>query len=365
MHTLIRTLALSLCVAAAACGGSPTGPDSAGSGGATIAGTAAIASSNKSADTLSGSPAAGLTVTIAGSNLSATTNAFGYFQINGVPNGNVRLQFRQSGVDASAEVPNVSGQQLVTIEVQVSGSTATIVSDTRSESKVSICHRTEGSHGYHMITVAQEAEPAHRDHGDAKPTERVPGTQAQIFDQNCQAIGPAVDIEKYTNGEDADSGTGPSIPVGNQVTWTYVVTNTGTVTLSAIVVQDSKEGSISCPKTSLAANESMTCSKSGVAVLGQYENEGSVSATGPNPSGSGTSTVTDRDMSHYLGVSPTTDDDGGPKVELCHRTGNGSYHLISVSISAEPAHRAHGDGKIGESVPGQAGKVFGSGCSVR
>jgi hypothetical protein len=101
-----------------------------------------------------------------------------------------------------------------------------------------------------------------------------------------------------------------------------------------------------------------------VAVLGQYENEGSVSATGPNPSGSGTSTVSDRDMSHYLGVAPTTEDDG-PKVELCHRTGNGSYHLISVSINAEPAHRAHGDGKIGESVPGQAGKTFGSGCSVR
>ena len=365
MHTLTRTLLVSLCVVTAACGGSPTGPDSSGGpGGATIAGTAAIASSNKSVNTLSGVPAAGLTVTIAGSNLSATANASGYFQINGVPTGNVRLQFRQSGVDATADVQNVSGQQLVTIEVQVSGSTATIVSDTRSESKVSLCHRTEGSHGYHMITVAQDAEPAHRDHGDAKPTERVPGTQAQIFNQNCEAIGPAVDIEKYTNGDDADSGSGPTIPVGSQVTWTYVVTNTGTVTLSGIVVQDTREGTITCPKTTLTANESMTCSKSSVAVLGQYENEGSVRATGANPSGSGTVEVTDRDMSHYLGVIPTEDGDG-PKVELCHRTGNGSYHLISVSVSAEPAHRAHGDGQIGEAVPGQAGKTFGSGCSVR
>ena len=365
MQTFTRTLLTSLCLAVAACGGSPTGPDSSGgSGGATIAGTAAIASANKSVNTLSGVPAAGLTVTVAGSNLSTTTNGSGYFQITGVPSGNVRLQFRQSGVDASAEVPNVGGQQLVTIEVQVSGSTATIVSDTRSESKVSLCHKTEGSHGYHMITVAPEAEPAHRDHGDAKPTERVPGTQAQVFDQTCQAVGPAVDIEKYTNGDDADSGSGPTITVGNQVTWTYVVTNTGTVPLSAVSVQDTKEGAISCPKTSLVAGESMTCSKSSVAVLGQYENEGSVTATGANPSGSGTLTVSDRDMSHYLGVSPTTEEEG-PKVELCHRTGNGSYHLISVSTSAEPAHRAHGDGKIGEAVPGQAGKTFGSGCSVR
>lgn len=364
MHTLTRTLFVSLCAVAAACGGSPTGPDSAGgSGGATIAGTAAIASANKSVDTLAGVPAAGLTVTVAGSNLSTTTNGSGYFQINGVPAGNVRLQFRQSGVDASAEVQNVGGQQLVTIEVQVSGSTATIVSDTRSEAKVSLCHRTEGSHGYHMITVAPESESAHRDHGDAKPTERVPGTQAQIFDQTCQAIGPAVDLEKYTNGEDADSGTGPTITVGSQVTWTYVVTNTGTVTLSAVAVQDTKEGTITCPKTSLTANESMTCTKSSVAVLGQYENEGSVTATGPNPTGSGTSTVSDKDMSHYLGVAPTTDE--GAKVDLCHLTGAGFYVSISVGLSAEPAHRAHGDGKIGEAVPGQAGKTFGTGCSVR
>jgi uncharacterized repeat protein (TIGR01451 family) len=364
MHTLTRTLFISLCATVAACGGSPTGPGSAGGpAGATIAGTAAIASSNKSVNTLSGAPAAGLTVTIAGSNLTATTNASGYFQFTGVPAGNVRLQFRQSGIDASAEVPNVSGQQLVTIEVQVSGATATIVSDTRTDHKVTMCHRTEGAQGYHMITVAQDAESAHRDHGDAKPTERVPGTQAQIFDQNCQAIGPAVDVEKYTNGEDADSGSGPRIEVGDPVTWTYVVTNTGTVTLTGITVQDSKEGAITCPKTSLVAGESMTCSKLSVAVLGQYENEGTVRATGANPSGSGISEVSDRDMSHYLGVVPTEEE--GPKVELCHRTGNGSYHLISVSVSAEPAHRAHGDAMIGQAVPGQAGKTFGSGCSVR
>ncbi len=237
MQTIIRTLLVSCGVVAAACGGSPTGPGNAGaSGGATIAGTAAIVSTNKAVDALSGVPAAALTVTISGTQLSATTNASGYFQISGVPSGNVRLHFRQSGVDASAEVPAVSGQQLITIEVQVSGSTATIVSDTRSASSVSLCHRTEGAHGYHMITVAQEAEPAHREHGDAKPTERVPGTQAQIFDQTCQAIGPAVDIEKYTNGDDADSAPGPTLTVGGMVSWTYIVTSTGTVGLSGISV---------------------------------------------------------------------------------------------------------------------------------
>ena len=366
MHTIIKTLVVSLCVVTAACGGSPTGPGTTGSsGGATIAGTAANASVNKSIKALTGVPAAGLSVTVSGTSLSSTTNAFGYFEISGVPSGNVKLQFRQSGVDASAEVANVSGEQLVMIEVQVSGSAATIVSDSRSASKVSVCHRTEGSQGYHMITVAPEAEAAHRDHGDARPTERVPGTQAQIFDQTCQAIGPAVDIEKSTNGEDADSAPGPTIIVGTPVSWTYLVTNTGTVSLSGLSVSDDKGVAVSCPATSLTAGQSMTCTGAGTATPGQYSNIGRVTATGASPSGSGISTVTDEDASHYIGVTPTQDEGEGPKVELCHQTGNGSYQLISVSISAEPAHRAHGDGKIGEAVPAQAGKTFGTGCSVR
>jgi hypothetical protein len=50
---------------------------------------------------------------------------------------------------------------------------------------------------------------------------------------------------------------------------------------------------------------------------------------------------------------------------LCHKTGASFYVPIEVSVSAVPAHLAHGDGKIGEAVPGQTGKVFGTGCSVR
>ena len=50
--------------------------------------------------------------------------------------------------------------------------------------------------------------------------------------------GPAIDIEKSTNGEDADSPPGPSVPVTSPVTWTYVVTNPGGVPLSDVVVSD-------------------------------------------------------------------------------------------------------------------------------
>jgi hypothetical protein len=31
------------------------------------------------------------------------------------------------------------------------------------------------------------------------------------------------------------------------------------------------------------------------------------------------------------------------KVNVCHRTGNGSFHEINISGNALPAHLAHGD----------------------
>ena len=36
----------------------------------------------------------------------------------------------------------------------------------------------------------------------------------------------------------------------------------------------------------------------------------------------------------------------------------------SVSVNAEPAHRAHGDGMVGEPVPADPSTSFGPGCTV-
>src|SRR6478609_1787111 len=33
----------------------------------------------------------------------------------------------------------------------------------------------------------------------------------------------------------------------------------------------------------------------------------------------------------------------GERVNVCHREGNGTYHVINVSVNALPAHLAHGD----------------------
>lgn len=105
---------------------------------------------------------------------------------------------------------------------------------------------------------------------------------------------PAIDIEKATNGQDADSPTGPYIAVGDPVTWTYVVTNTGNVALTDIVIIDDKIdliGSIS----SLAPGASQTLTANGTAEAGQYTNMGTVVGN------YGSIQVSDSDPSHYFG----------------------------------------------------------------
>lgn len=330
-------------------GGAPTSPSSAtGGSGATIAGTVQGANATVPA---------GLTVAVAGTNLSTGVEASGSFQLPGVPAGTVQLQFRSASATATARLDNVANNELIEIQVQVNGASATILSETRSSTgTVSLCHRTE-SGTYQSIDVSVSAEPAHRAHGDGKVGEQVPGDTTKVFGNDCQPTGASIRIVKSTNGEDANEAPGPTITVGSQVTWTYVITNTGTVPLTAVALVDNPVGAIACPKTTLAVGEAMTCTKTGVAILGQYTNIGTVTASWAS------GTVTHSDSSHYFGESLTPDE--GPKVQLCHRTGNGSYHLIDVSVNAEPAHRAHGDGKIGEAVPNQPGKTFGPGCAVR
>ncbi len=364
-QTLIFGSCLVVVIIAAACGGGPAAPSK--SDGTTIAGivsvkgSAAAATAPAAAVTAPGAAATlgaeatGLTVSVVGTNLSSAVDSSGYFQLSGVPSGTVRLQFTDTNVNATVELSNVGQQQLIEIQVQLTGTAAAIVDEARSNSKVSLCHNT-GTGTYHMIDVSQSAEPAHRAHGDGKVGDTVPGSQNMVFDQNCRVVGPAIKIEKSTNGEDADSAPGPTITVGEPVTWQYVVTNTGKIALTIVAVVDDRIGPLACPGTTLAVQQSMTCTASGVAVAGQYSNVGTVTAN------SASGAVTDSDASHYFGQVPGTEE--GPKIQICHRTGNGSYHLIDISVSAEPAHRAHGDAKVGEAVPGIPGKTFGAGCTV-
>jgi uncharacterized repeat protein (TIGR01451 family) len=109
---------------------------------------------------------------------------------------------------------------------------------------------------------------------------------------------PEITIEKATNGHDADAAPGPQLEVGDAVTWTYVVTNTGELPLENVTVQDDMEGAIGCPETVLLPGESMTCTYGGTAHAGQYRNV--AVATGDSSEGS----VQDDDPSHYNASEP-------------------------------------------------------------
>ncbi len=132
---------------------------------------------------------------------------------------------------------------------------------------------------------------------------------------------PAVEIEKHTNGQDADTPTGPLVTVGGAVRWTYIVTNTGNVPLTGVTVTDDQIAAalIDCAGTgsnvvpgSLAPAASVTCVANGVATVGQYANLGAVAGTGPDTTDVDGNPVpgvevTDDDPSHYLGVVPAVD----------------------------------------------------------
>jgi hypothetical protein len=111
---------------------------------------------------------------------------------------------------------------------------------------------------------------------------------------------PAIDIEKATNGEDADVPTGPFLVPGAPVTWDYVVTNTGNMTLETVTVLDPTLGTEVCAQTAVAPGAQFTCQANGAAVEGQYVNSGIAVGVTANPQ-----IVVDHDPSHYLGASGT------------------------------------------------------------
>jgi hypothetical protein len=140
--------------------------------------------------------------------------------------------------------------------------------------------------------------------GDPYPLVNATLTTRNNDGANCAAAtvsAPAIDIEKSTNGIDADEPTGPDLIEGDTVTWEYVVENTGTVDLSNVTVTDDQgvtpayvsgddEDSI------LQPGEVWIYRATGVAVVGQYANIGT--ATGTPQEGNN---VSDTDPSHYLG----------------------------------------------------------------
>ncbi|MDF1514184.1 MAG: hypothetical protein P1S60_10285, partial [Anaerolineae bacterium] len=110
---------------------------------------------------------------------------------------------------------------------------------------------------------------------------------------------PSIDLEKHTQGQDADTSTGPLVLAGETLTWTYWITNTGNVTLTNLTITDDKLGEIPCGLAPLAPSISALCEVTGIATAGQYTNTATVIGTPP----AGNS-ISDSDDSHYFGIAP-------------------------------------------------------------
>jgi hypothetical protein len=176
------------------------------------------------------------------------------------------------------------------------------------------------------ITVTEEVQPGYVNDPDATtcsfitPDETTPaelpgfsptangfsGTVPADAIVTCRMVNrlvpePAIDIEKHTNGADADAPPGPFIPEGSPITWSYLVSNAGNVPLTGLTVEDDILGSISCPQTTLAVLEQIVCAATGTAEPGPYANLGTATAVGAGQ------TVIDDDPSHYTGSRPGID----------------------------------------------------------
>lgn len=148
------------------------------------------------------------------------------------------------------------------------------------------------------------------------------GSSPVYYDDLSIAKGEAsIDIEKFTNGVNADTPTGPVISIGTPITWRYEVTNTGNVTLNNVQVTDDKLGTL-CSSNPLPPGETLICEVySGIAEVGQYTNVGTVTAESPfGP-------VSDSDPSHYLGS-----ENGGPGPEPGIEVGGDIYPANKLII---------------------------------
>jgi uncharacterized repeat protein (TIGR01451 family) len=116
---------------------------------------------------------------------------------------------------------------------------------------------------------------------------------------------PGIKLVKLTNG-----GHDPNVPIGDPVTWTYEVSNTGNVALSGVTVSDDQgviptlvSGDNNADNL-LDLNETWIFTASGIATAGQYANTGTAMGTASDATNTVHVTVSTTDVDHYFGVNP-------------------------------------------------------------
>lgn len=123
------------------------------------------------------------------------------------------------------------------------------------------------------------------------------GADEHIFAGTFDPLRASLELHAEANQDDANTGPGVTIAVGDPVQLRYVVINTGQQRLNSIVVSDNLLGVITCPVGSLDAGADMICDvNAGAATAGQFAHNASVTAIAAD----GTP-VNGSDQSHYNG----------------------------------------------------------------
>ncbi len=131
-RTFVSSLAAVVALVAAGCGSgdsSVAGPEAsapASTGAAVIQGT--VQGGGVAASSVHASSSDTLRVSVVGTSLAADTDSEGQFVLAGVGSGQATLRFEGAGVDARLSLSGLVGGQILTIHVQVAGSSAQLTS---------------------------------------------------------------------------------------------------------------------------------------------------------------------------------------------------------------------------------------------
>jgi uncharacterized repeat protein (TIGR01451 family) len=148
---------------------------------------------------------------------------------------------------------------------------------------------------------------------------------------------PGIDLVK--------SGTAHGHREGDHIAYTFVVTNTGNVTLDPVSVSDPKVGAVTCPDTRLAPGDAVTCTAT--YTLGQADVDAGVvhneaTASGTTPAGAEVSATDEVDVPITPGPALSLDKQAGSPsgtgagatiayTFIVTNTGNVTLHDVSVT----------------------------------
>ncbi|MCU1369779.1 MAG: hypothetical protein JWO77_973 [Ilumatobacteraceae bacterium] len=144
------------------------------------------------------------------------------------------------------------------------------------------------------------------------PTEPCESSNTHVTFTNQIPKVASIAIDKQTNGVDAATpDDAAAVVAGDAVTWTYEITNDGTIPVvgETVTVVDDHEGEVTCDvPDQLMPGESVTCEPIvGTATEGPYANTATATATATECFVCGSFEVTASDTSHYQAApAPST-----------------------------------------------------------